>query len=524
MARATRVPLRSLKRALASVITCLACLASPAFAVDRSLGADVPKPSASGAPWLPAQRERLARDLDAQLGAAPTLKGAHLGVLAIDARDGTVLYARNPDDALMPASTFKLLTGSAALDRLGPAFRFRTTAAIDGTLAGGVVHGRLVVRGGGDPLLRAADLEDLAATLARSGITKIAGPLEIDASYFADPPYMPGWSWDDFPYYYAPKITAFGLDDNVVHLTIVPAHTGESASVRVDPYGHIVASNDRCATTSDVRIIPHVGTGSAGSPDTVDIERDPGGCIIVSGSIPQDAAPETIDAAVPSPDAYAWHVLAARLRAHHIAFDAPAPVAGFAQRFTGTPASVRARVVWTHDSEPLTDLLADCWFPSDNLLAEELLKAIGAASGEPATAAKGIAFETEWLKSLGVDVAPLSIDDGSGLSAYDRMTARALVAILKHDWDGPQRDTVLDDLPLAGVRGSLKASFPGTLAERAVFAKTGSVSHVRTLAGYAATQTHGAVIFALQVGDWNGTAADIDAVRAQLLARIIGDV
>jgi len=498
--------------------------ALPAGAVDRSLGATVPKPSAGGLPWTQAQRDALVADLDAQLAAAATLKSAHIGILAVDARDGTPLFAHNPDDALMPASTFKLLTGSAALDRLGPEFRFHTSAAADGRVVRGVLHGRLVIRGGGDPLLNVDDLEELARAVLRAGITRIDGSIDIDTSHFVDPPYMPGWSWDDFPFYYAPRISALSFDENVVHLTIAPARmAGARASVSAAPYGRVGEPLRGCATTSDVIVLPRAITGRAGSPNTLDVERDPGGCIIVTGSIALDARPDTIDAAVPSPEAYLWHVLAARLHAHAIAFPEPPLHPGFAQNFLAAPASPQARTIWSHDSEPLADLLADCWFPSDNLLAELLLKATGAASGEPGSAARGIAFETLWLAGLGVDVAPLSIDDGSGLSSYDRMTPRALVAILQHDWNGPQRDLVLDDLPLAGVRGSLKASFVGTLAEKAVFAKTGSISHVRTLAGYAATQMHGAVIFSFQVGDWNGTPADLGAVRALFLSRIIGD-
>jgi len=496
----------------------------PASAVDRTLGADVAKPSAVGASWSQAQQNMLARDLDAQLTTAATLKGAHVGILAVDARDGTVLYERNPDDALMPASTFKLLTGSAALERLGPAFRFRTAALAEGSVQGGVLRGRLVVRGGGDPLLRAADFDDLAAALKRAGIGRIDGPVDIDTSHFADPPYMPGWSWDDFPYYYAPKISAFSFEENVVHLTIAPARTaGMRAKIAAAPYGRVDDSSGGCVLTSDVVVLSHVVTGARSSADSVDLERDPAGCITVKGTIPLDAAPETVDAAVPSPEVYAWHVLGDRFRAHGIAFSAPRSYPGFAQSVVAAPASPNARVVWTHDSEPLSDLLADLWLPSDNLLAELLLKSLGAATAEPGTAASGVAYETQWLRSLGVDVALLSIDDGSGLSAYDRITPRALVAVLQHDWNAPTRETVLDDLPVAGVSGTLKSSFAGTLAEKAVFAKTGSLSHVRTLAGYAATQVHGAVIFAFQVDDWSGTAADLNLIRASFLSRIIGD-
>ncbi len=105
----------------------------------------------------------------------------------------------------------------------------------------------------------------------------------------------------------------------------------------------------------------------------------------------------------------------------------------------------------------------------------------------------------------------------------DRITPAALVAILKHDWDSPQRDVVLDALPIAGVRGTLRNEFAGTAAERRVFAKTGTLAHARTLAGYVATASHGTVIFAFLVGDWNGDAAALRELRGKFLERLVGE-
>jgi D-alanyl-D-alanine carboxypeptidase len=94
---------------------------------------------------------------------------------------------------------------------------------------------------------------------------------------------------------------------------------------------------------------------------------------------------------------------------------------------------------------------------------------------------------------------------------------------LQADWNGPYRELVLDDLPLAGVRGTLATSFAGTLAERRTFAKTGSVKHTRGLAGYIATQRHGALTFAWSIDDWMGADADLQTLRARVLSRLIGD-
>jgi D-alanyl-D-alanine carboxypeptidase/D-alanyl-D-alanine-endopeptidase (penicillin-binding protein 4) len=218
---------------------------------------------------------------------------------------------------------------------------------------------------------------------------------------------------------------------------------------------------------------------------------------------------------VPYPPRYAAQAAARALRAANFPNLPP----------TGATAAPRAAApVWTHDSEPLGDMLADLWLPSDNILAEELLRALGATP--PAlqgSTADGIAFEKTWLRTLGVDTAAIAISDGSGLSTYDRITPRDLVAVLRHDWDGPNRDLVLDDLPIAGARGTLSSAYVGSAAEKKIFAKTGSVSHVSTLAGYAANTKHGAVIFAFLVDDWVGESAALRGLRGRVLARFVQD-
>lgn len=511
---------------LGLVIAIVAC-AAPALAVDRGVGASVPKPQASGAPWSDAQISALGANLDAMLAGAKAVRGAHVGIHAVDAREGRVLYSRNADDAFQPASTFKLLVGSAALDRLGPDWRARTILTANGTIdAGGRLDGALVLRGGGDPLLRASDLAAAADAVAAAGIKHVGGPFVIDDSRFDQQRYGNGWSVDDLPFYYAPVVSATTLEDGVVHLTIAPgAVAGAPGKLGWAPQaGADESAPPACpAASDDAHLVNAVVTGASDAKDTVDVERGPCGVIRVTGTIPLGAKPDEVDAAVPSPERYVQRVFAAALAAHGIGLpisvDRPlygAPVVTVPYPREGE------RVLWSHDSEPLRDLLADLWLPSDNLLAESLLKQLAVSSaGVPGSDEKGTAFEQTWLKSLGVGSDALALEDGSGLSTYDRITPRALVTILAHDWNGPYRELVLDDLPIAGVRGTLAGSYAGTAAEKRVFAKTGSLSHVSTLAGYVATRAHGTVIIAFQVDDWVGAAAALRELRGRMLSRLV---
>lgn len=492
----------------------------PALAVDRTLGADVPKPSPSGAPWTDREVAALSANLDIALAGAGAIRGARIGIEAIDARDGRMLYERDQDGAFQPASTLKLVVGSVALEKLGAAFRFTTQALADGEVADGVLQGTLVVRAGGDPFLRAADFDDLAATLAQRGVHAIRDGVAFDVSRYERPGYSPGWTWGDAPYAYAPVVGALAFEENVLHLTVTPAPlAGTAASVASTPIAAVAPPATVCTFTTAPVIVADVATGAADATESIDLERTPLGCTRAFGTIPLGWKPARLDAAVPFPSVYAALALREALQRHGIAAGASqdGPSVTDERR-----APVDGTVLWTHASEPLSEIVGDMWLPSDNLVAEMLARELGVAGGSPpATLARGIAVETAWLRGLGVDTAAITLEDGSGLSTYDRITPHDLVMVLRHDWDGPNRDLVLDDLPIAGVRGTLASSYPGSVVERHVFAKTGSLSHVATLAGYAATKQHGTVIFALMVNDAVGDAKALRAIRERVLAQFV---
>jgi D-alanyl-D-alanine carboxypeptidase/D-alanyl-D-alanine-endopeptidase (penicillin-binding protein 4) len=224
---------------------------------------------------------------------------------------------------------------------------------------------------------------------------------------------------------------------------------------------------------------------------------------------------------VPNPEAYAGDLLLRELASLSII------VAG-GVRDGATPAG--AATLWRHQSAQMPELLSDFWLPSDNLMGELFLKELGAAqAGEPGTYANGIAAERKYLGSIGVDPSTVSIFDGSGLSVYDRITPRDLVAILQSDWNGAQRDVVVDALPEAGVRGTLKDSFAGTRLTGSVFAKTGTARHTRALSGFVQTDDHGPVTFSLLINGWLGDDQDggeerLDRGEAALLEAVSGSI
>ncbi len=455
----------------------------------------------------------LQRAIDAALNAA-TLTGAHVGAFALDANTGAVLYARNADDDFIPASTLKLIVGSAALARLGPAYGFVTGVSASGTTDAGTLNGDLYLRGGGDAQLLPTDLNGAAAAIAATGVRRVSGAVVADASRYDAPRYPPGWAIDDIPYEYAAVPSALGLDLNVAHVRVrAGSAVGDATRLELNPRSDAFAIENASVT------------GAAGSQDTTDLARpwDRPATIEVTGSYPLGAPiSDDLAPAVPDPAAYAADFFAKTLAAHGLT------VAGGTRSGTTPPATTP---LWTHRSQPLRTLVRDFWLPSNNLIGEQLLEELGAAAGRSDarsaedTRQRGIDIELAWLRSIGVDADAVTIVDGSGLSAYDRLTPRALTTVLQADWRGPERATVMSALPVAGTSGTLRAKFGQAPLLGAIFAKTGSENHARLLAGYARARSGNTAIFALMINDWMDASPHaeraLDAARAAVLTALV---
>lgn len=421
--------------------------------------------------------------------AAPILRSAHVGVLITQAKNQRMLAQHNVDDVFTPASNMKLLVGSVARAKLGASFAFHTRVEAQGST--------LYLVGGGDAHLTVKDLDAAASAVVNADMMSV-DRIVVDATRYSPQRYAPGWSIDDIPYDYAAPVSAMSLEENTLHIHIDPAH-------RVGKPVHLQSTPQ----TSVVTIVNDATTGLFGSADTTDIERpwDEPTTIRIVGSYPLAAAtPDDFDAAVPDPPSYAGDIFARALARHGVIVR---------DGYSAGQAPADTRVLWSHDSEPMAGLLAQMWLPSDNLMAELLLRELGvSASGPPGTIASGAKVEREWLRSIGVDPGQVDIADGSGLSIYDRVTPRDLVTVLMADWNAPWRADVISGLPVAGKSGTLREAYIGTPAAGNLIAKTGTLMHVRTISGFIRTRTHGYLIFSLLINDWmNHGPSDVTALR-----------
>ncbi|MEO6835115.1 MAG: D-alanyl-D-alanine carboxypeptidase/D-alanyl-D-alanine-endopeptidase, partial [Candidatus Tumulicola sp.] len=370
-----------------------------AAAAVLTLTAQAPAPvTPAHAPAFANPATQLGRRIETALSAR-TLAGAHVGVLAVEANGGAVLYARNADDDFVPASTLKLVVGSAALARLGTSFTFTTGVAAAGSIQSGTLQGDLCLRGGGDAQLSIADLDAAAGAVAAAGVQHVSGVLIADASRYDAPHYPLGWAIDDIPYEYAAVPGALSLGLNVAHVRVLPGDApGAPGILQAQPQTGAFAIENATLT------------GARDSADTTDLARpwDRPRVIRVTGNYPFGAPlSDDLEPAVPDPAEYVADLFIRALAARGVT------VAG-GVRFGATPAG--AAVLWTHRSKPLRLLLRDFWPPSTNLIGEQLLEELGSEAtfrelpGEARAGdarERGIVTEMSWLRSIGVNPSTL---------------------------------------------------------------------------------------------------------------------
>ncbi len=439
----------------------------------------------------------------------PEFESAFWGVEVRSLATGKVLYARNAEKHLRPASTLKLVTTAAALDAFGPEDRIRTTVETAARQDGmGRLLGDVYLVGRGDPNLSGrfanaratAAFEEMAERLGAAGVKRIEGRVVGNEALFRGERRGEDWSWGDLVWWYGAEVSALSFNDNCVDLKAAP---GERVG---DP---IVL--DREPRSSYATVVAAATTAPAGAKEDLTLTRAAGGNLIrVSGTLPLGAAPATMNVAVEDPARYAATVFKEVLEARGIL------VAGGVAT-SSDPLPAGARVIAFHDGPPLAEVLKGVNKPSQNLHAEMLLRLLGARAKGDGTVEGGAAVVADFLSRIGVAPTRGARQDGSGLASSDLVTAHDLVTLLAAMAAHRHARVFEDSLPIAGVDGTLRNRLKGTAAEGRLHAKTGSVRHVNAVAGYADRADGARLAFAAIVNNQSQSAwAAMDAIALAL--------
>ena len=459
-------------------------------------------------------REQLRRDLQA-LFTDPSTDRAHWSVNFSSLQNAELLYSLNSFRFMVPGSIQKTLTVTTAAERLGWDYRYTTRVLSTAPIgADGRIDGDVVIVGSGDPSInprhpdRWRAFDDWALALEAKGVRSITGRLVGDDNAFAEPGWGFGWSWDDLHYGYGAEPSALQYNENKIEVMIGPGMTpGSRAIISTSPYGHGLVVNHE------------VTTAAAGERTLVDLSRMPGSVFLtVRGQIAVDAKPITVDASVENPTRLFVTALREALARHGIL------VAGGVVDIDELPAPYHHEEL--HElivdrAPPLSELIDVTLKWSRNIYAETLLLSMAPPS-HAATAARGLEAMRETLRSWAVPADFYIARDGSGLSRYNYMTGDAMVWLLTYLWADPKHAALFQStLPVAGVSGTLANRLRGTAAEGRVRAKTGTMSHVRSLAGYVTTLEGETIVFSMIANDFRVSSAEIDALMDKALERVV---
>jgi serine-type D-Ala-D-Ala carboxypeptidase/endopeptidase (penicillin-binding protein 4) len=414
---------------------------------------------------------------------------------------------------MMPASNMKILTLAVAAESLGWDYRFSTTLHARGTIAGGVLHGDLIVKSNGDPTINTREargtalFDEWARAVHAAGIDTIDGRVIGDDQAFDDEGIGAGWAWDYLQYDYAAPVGALQYNEDVAALTIAP---GSDAGARP-----VV----QFQTGSGLELLNHAMTGPAGSEDTIDFRRSLDRPVLeVTGSIPRAATPDTRTVAVVNPTIFFAQALKSELSARGIAISGPAVdfddvAAELVAAETAHDHQNTDTLIARTESPPLRDIATVLMKVSQNLYAETLLKAIGGGQQGLGTAEGGRVTVRKVLTDWGIKPDSYVMYDGSGLSRYNYVTAATIADVLQHMYNDPRhRDAFVATLPVAGKDGTMATRLRRTRAEGNAAAKTGSIANVRSLSGFVKTRDGEMIVFSILCNDFIIPSARISAM------------
>lgn len=403
-----------------------------------------------------------------------TLKHAAVGISIQNCETGQFVYSHNGSTSMHPASVLKLITTASALEMLGPDFRFKTQLLYDGKIdEEGVLHGDLVILGGGDPTLGSEYVTkntDFITTwidaIQKAGIKTVDGNIVADVSSY-EPQTIPSrWVWEDIGNYYGAAPYGLSAYDNRYRLFFRATKLGQIAQV-----SHTKPYIPGLSFTSTAK-------GGKNKRDSAYIYGDPlNYSKTIVGTIPTNKMDFSIKGAMPNPPLFVAQKLTIALQKAGIS------TSGNPELST-TPTMASNEIIGTY-SPPLIDIIKGINYQSNNLFAEHLLVELAGTANGLKSGRTGINnIRSHWRKQ-GLNVAGIFMYDGSGLAPANAVDANFITTLLTHmQQKSRYSELFVETLPLAGQEGSVLSFLKGSNLQGAARVKSGSMDRVRCYAGY----------------------------------------
>jgi D-alanyl-D-alanine carboxypeptidase/D-alanyl-D-alanine-endopeptidase (penicillin-binding protein 4) len=443
------------------------------------------------------------------------LQHATYSFCVMEAQSGKIVKEYNSEIALIPASTMKIMTTSAALGILGKDYTYKTnfysfqkTDSISGTNSI-----NLLIKGSGDPTFNSiyfynsdsAFFNPLFQKLKAKGLKKITGSIIVDASYF-DNTIPSTWIWGDIGNYFGAGANGLSYRDNKFSLFYTSGALNTTAELTS-------ISPNYFATKMTIKS----SVLSSGTEDDAFVFGDPNGYTRkVTGTIPPNKKQYEVEAEMPDPALFFATQLQIDLQKSNLASSNVKPEVSETNQYT-------EQLIYSHQSPKLEKIVYYTNTKSNNHYAESLLNTLGAfKSKKQGTTSNGIAAVKNYWESRGVDVSGLHMADGSGLSRANSITTKIQATVLSKIY----RDSLMypafnASLPVAGKNGSMTSLCKGTFAENNMRAKTGYINRARGYCGYVKTKSGKELAFSVLFNNYDCTPKEMKLKIEKFLVALV---
>ncbi|MFT7228537.1 MAG: D-alanyl-D-alanine carboxypeptidase/D-alanyl-D-alanine-endopeptidase (penicillin-binding protein 4) [Methylophilaceae bacterium] len=388
-------------------------------------------------------------------------------VQAVDGKH--VQLSLNANKPMNPASVMKLVTTYAALDLLKPTFRWKTEVYRDGVVEDGILHGNLIIKGYGDPSFKADEFRRLLVSVRQQGLKKITGNLIIDKSYFArsvaNHRVFDNKKWRS----YNALPSAFLVNGRHTSFKFT-AHEGKvNISQEVElPEVKIV---------NNMTLVKN-GCGSWRNRLTYDVNTSrTKAAVTFGGKFSSHCGEKYLELSLFDDEHYAYFMFKNIWRQLGGVFN------GKLRSQTEMPLQVVKLVV--QDSQPLANIVRDVNKWSNNVMARQVLLTVAANyHDQPASEVRGMLAVKSWMADNGWNADSWVIENGSGLSRIERVTAKVLGGMLLDAYEGPLMSELMSSLPILSLDGTLISRLRKKSVSGRAHMKTGSIKGVKAIAGY----------------------------------------
>ena len=438
-------------------------------------------------------------------------KNAFWGVCIKRLKDNEPFFIHNEGKSFMPASNMKLYTTASSLTFLGKDFKYETPIYHTGEIdAGGVLRGSLVIQGSGDPSISGRYrqgittekiLEEWCEALKGKGIKSIEGDIIGDDDYFSDREIESSWEYGNLSDWYSAPSSALSLNDNLYQFYVLPgAAVGDKAELELQ------------LGTSYIQIQNDVITTATAARKRISFVREAeGNRVRVYGHIPLGAARERVRGCVYNATLFSVTLFRDALMAGGIEVKGnPRDMDEFKAK---EKEEIRrnSKTLYVHISPPLSEILPIINKPSQNFYADMLLKTLGKKFRGEGSFEAGKNVVKDFLRLASAQgIEEFQMIDGSGLSRKNYVEPRQTVALLEYMEKSPDFQVFYNSLPIGGVDGTIKSRFTDPVVKGNIHAKTGYISHARSLSGYLDDRKGERWVFSMMCNNWSLSSSDID--------------